>query len=161
MVAAPFVLIFAAIVYFAVTFQGGSSFAEGAIAIGAAIMTGLWFWLAWFTAALFMRRKSPLLSILDDGIEIPHGRPHFIAWDQIASVDQTESGRVTYLRLRLVSPNELLSCWQRCVRWPFEDSVLITLDMDRSREPNPAFLAVKARHAEHSKVQTDSLNATA
>ena len=161
MVTAPFVLIFAGIVYFAVTFQGGSSFAEVAVAIGAAIMACLWLWLAWFTAKLFMHRKSPLLRISDDGIESPHRRPHFIPWDQIASVDQTESGSITYLRLRLVSPNELLTCWQRRVRWPLSDSVLITLDMDRSLEANPAFVAVKARHAEHSKVKTDSLDASA
>lgn len=161
MVTAPFAPIFAGIVYFAVTFQGGSSFVEVAVAIGAAIMACLWMWLAWFTTKLFMHRKSPLLRISDDGIEIPHRRPHFIPWDQIASVDQTESGRVTYLRLRLVSPNELLTCWQRRVRWPLSDSVLITLDMDRSLEANPAFVAVKARHAEHSKVKTDGLDASA
>lgn len=151
-ITSPSALVLVGMVYFTTASQSALSVADVAIAFGAASFAGLWFWLVWFTATLFIRRKSPLLTILDDGIEIPHGRPRFLAWDQIASVDQTVSGRVTYFRLRLVSPNEHLSRWRRIVQWPLSDSVLITLGVDRSRAPDPAFVAVKARHAEHSGV---------
>ena len=160
-VTSPFALVLAGMVYLAIASQSALSLSEVALAFGAGIVLSVWLWLIWFTVTLFTRRRSPLLTILDDGIEIPHGRLKFIAWDEIASVDQTESGRATYLRLRLVSPNESLSRWQQTVRWPLSDSVLITLGMDRSRAPDPAFVAVKARHAEHLKAQNDTPNARA
>jgi len=148
-VTTPFALIFAAIVCFAISSPGGLGFADVIIASGAAIMVCLWLWSAWFTAMLLLRRNSPFLILQDNGVKIPHGRPSFITWDEIASVEQVRSGRVTYLRLQLTAPDEHLSRWQRIIKWPFSDSVLITLGADRSAAPDSAFLAVKARHAAH------------
>ena len=156
----PFALVSAAIVFFAIS-AGVSSFAEVAIAAGAVIAVFLWFWLAWLTTMLFFRRKSPLVVIDNKGVEIPHAHPPFIAWDQIASVEQVKFGRVSYLRLQLVSPNEHLSRWQRLIKWPYSDSVLATLGVDSSTEPDPTFVSVKARHAAHFDDQTEGLDETA
>lgn len=156
----PVAFVFAAMVFFAIS-TGVSSFAEVAIASGAVVAVFLWLWLAWFTAMLFFRRKSPLVVIENDGVEIPHAHPSFIAWDQIASVEQVKSGRASYLRLQLVSPDEHLSRWQRLIKWPFSDSILVTLGADRPTEPDPAFLSVKARHAAHFNDQCDGSDETA
>lgn len=150
----PFAIVFAAVVFFAISF-GVSSFAEVAMTSGAVITVFLWLWLAWFAATLFFRRKSPLLVIENDGVAIPHANPPFIAWDQIASVEQVKSGRATYLRLRLISPDDHLSHWQRLIKWPFSDSILVTLGADRPAEPDVAFLSVKARHEAHFNDQHD------
>jgi hypothetical protein len=99
---------------------------------------------AWKTIAF---RNQPIAIVRPRGINLPHMKPAYLAWSEIASVEQVVLRSKKYLRLRLLEPQRYISNLQRISNWPFGDSILVVLDYaDRTSTAHEGYIIVKQFH---------------
>jgi hypothetical protein len=98
------------------------------------------------TIILIVRRRAPLAIIDDAGIRLPFMKPGYLAWSNIANVEQTVLGGWTILRLVLKEPERHLGKWQRRIAWPFGDSVMVKIALETSSEPSAVYNAAHDAH---------------